>query len=116
MITNKQQRRRDRRAPSKAVPPVMPNANVVSVAASGGHVVVTFDGTVVPQGTLVPTSWRFGTGNYSVTSYTNVTPSAITMVLTGMVTTGEPYTIQNMDPALLTTFGGYVNGSYGVMT
>ena len=115
MITGKQQRRRNPVVSTQATPPMPPNASVLSVVVSGANVIVTFDGPVSVQSTQLPTSWRFGTSLRTVTSYVTITASALTLALSGSVAAAQPYMIQSMDPAIRTTYGGYVTGSTGAM-
>ena len=116
MVKKKQQRARDRRRPDRAAPPPPAMAVVTSATASGGsQVTIVFDQSVNIAGNNLPATWRFGTGNRTVTALVSTTGTSYVFTVSGTVASTQVYAMPANDPAARTDSGGYVAGQNGLL-
>lgn len=116
MVKGKQARKRNRRLPDPAVPPVYALANVTAVHfLTTNTISITFDQPVQISGDNLPTYWVFGTGSLEITSLISSTATLYHFGINGGTAASEPYLIGANDPAVRTPTGGFVAGRTGTI-
>jgi hypothetical protein len=116
MIKAKQQRRTDKRRITQGNGPTLPTAEVTAVNfVDGTHAKVTFDSPVQIASNRMPTTWLFGTGNFSPLSISAFDATSYTFLVDGTIVAAQDYSIGANDPAARTPGGGYVGASAGTI-
>lgn len=116
MLKKKPQRQRNRRKPDAAIPPPPSLTTVSSVTASAGsQVTIEFADPVQISGSNLPSTWRFGTSNRTITALVSNTVISYVFTLSGTAPSGQAYSMPGMDPAARTPTGGYVATKNGTL-